>query len=556
MIRTHLTVDGGEQWLSWAQGRVRALRALDLPFLTKRYEMGDGSTVVVRITPWDNYIELRGTAGGYECIPHSNALPQGDRSDQFGNPRPPEAFITIKNGTPKVTEHKSYEAGYNDWQGTAGGKLKIITYNALMQRYRLGGAGGQALPGIYVDGEKIPTKFSVAGVGLEDCGVAGAGMVTGDATFYVIATTANKDAQDRLFICYTEPGSTDWKTSLVISTPLVNYRFSDPVYFSPDGKKFNTLLRFLGSTSGPTRKVSGTLSAQKVGTTYRVHTTFEVSDELYAVTKEEITPPTWTGDNLYEATIREYTVPVAFDYDAASKEIPVTFDVATRIVSLQVLPGITAPGTYTGSSDYENTVRATLRFGAKAMKTVVWRNETISSSVTESYYIPEGQFSPEPVPGSMTSTYSSEKVYGLGQFLAADARYEAFIYAYVESRPATSDGNISTCNRKAALEFVSKGERREKNWVLPQGQAITQNFGYASSPHQSLSSFFAAANYASRGGKSAVFSASPDAVLQTPDEDLRVQQSMTWITGDNDKPWDLFTLGGQAGFAINPITIF
>lgn len=125
MENTHVTVDGGEHWLSWAQGRVRALRALDLPFITKRYKMGDGSTVVVRITPSSNYIELKGTPGGYVCVPHSTLTPSGVIRDANGNTIKAEA--TVKNirlvtdpGLPEVDftlkENSFVATGALDWK--------------------------------------------------------------------------------------------------------------------------------------------------------------------------------------------------------------------------------------------------------------------------------------------------------------------------------------------------------------------------------------------------------------------------------------------------------
>ena len=127
MIQTHLTVDGGEQWLSWAYGRVRALRALDLPFMTKRYVMGDGSTVTVRLTPEATYIELKGTTGGYLCLPRSIPTPDGVTRDANGNAVKAEA--TIKDirlvsdpGLPEVDfvlkENTFVQSGSLDWKST------------------------------------------------------------------------------------------------------------------------------------------------------------------------------------------------------------------------------------------------------------------------------------------------------------------------------------------------------------------------------------------------------------------------------------------------------
>ena len=119
MIQTHLTVDGGEQWLSWAYGRVRALRALGLPFLTKRWDMGDGSTVTVRLTPEATYIELKGTVGGYVVAVESDA--DGEVEDSI------LSDIRERDQEPpyKRADHryKHYETAY--WVGGSSKKPKV-----------------------------------------------------------------------------------------------------------------------------------------------------------------------------------------------------------------------------------------------------------------------------------------------------------------------------------------------------------------------------------------------------------------------------------------------
>ena len=92
MIQTHLTVEGGEQWLSWAYGRERALRTLGVPYMARRWDMGDGTTVTVRITPDASYIELRG--GAWAAYPFDLVL-QTSKVNKwnkitFGTPMPPD----------------------------------------------------------------------------------------------------------------------------------------------------------------------------------------------------------------------------------------------------------------------------------------------------------------------------------------------------------------------------------------------------------------------------------------------------------------------------------
>ena len=154
----HLLIQGGEIWLPFARGRIRALKAAGLEYASQKFDMGDGSVVKVRYTPWDEYIDIQGTYTSY-LIKHEST----DVGDDYLLPSKPE-FKAKKNG-------KDLDAGVMDWRGKGG---RYLTYNpGTFQRYRLatkkqsidnftqGNAVIKAGTGIWSSGLKIETPFSV-----------------------------------------------------------------------------------------------------------------------------------------------------------------------------------------------------------------------------------------------------------------------------------------------------------------------------------------------------------------------------------------------------------
>jgi hypothetical protein len=246
------------------------------------------------------------------------------------------------------------------------------------------GSGAYELPNIYDGGKKIETECLIPGVGFEVCGVKGAGIVEFEGkAYYLMATSANQYPETRLFVFYRQVGTADWKFSVTINAPQ-DYAFTDPVYFSPDGKKFNTLARWrnpLPGSIGKSKKVAGTAILQIIGTTARVGVTHTTSGELMVVTKDEqysdLEPPTtnevvwgpnitwesgWTcsggGQTVFRNGLqpgaeiitypgtprrsgseREYMVPVAFDYADDGTEIPVSLNVTRRDLSTTTTTG-------------------------------------------------------------------------------------------------------------------------------------------------------------------------------------------------------------------------
>ena len=152
----HLLIQGGEIWLPFARGRIRALKAAGLEYASQKFDMGDGSVVKVRYTPWDEYIDIQGTYTSY-LIKHEST----DAGDDYLLPSKPE-FKAKKNG-------KDLDAGVMDWRGKGG---RYLTYNpGTFQRYRLAdktdsfSLGGRSVlgaeNGIWVSGNKIDTPFTV-----------------------------------------------------------------------------------------------------------------------------------------------------------------------------------------------------------------------------------------------------------------------------------------------------------------------------------------------------------------------------------------------------------
>lgn len=66
--RVHKHIDGGHQWLSWALGRERALRASGILWAEHKYAMPDGTLIRVQTAGDDSHVWLVQSGGGPEWI--------------------------------------------------------------------------------------------------------------------------------------------------------------------------------------------------------------------------------------------------------------------------------------------------------------------------------------------------------------------------------------------------------------------------------------------------------------------------------------------------------
>lgn len=630
------------------------MRATGLKFLSQRFDVG-GVRVDVRIEGEHSFVSIGGKLGKYLCLPHSTAHPDGVlTAGTPPSPVPPTAILKLSStgGAPKLDEHVEVHTGRNDWRGGGKGTPRIITFDTSHQRYSYAGEPLEQ-PGIYDNGVTIPTRITLPGMGEVNCGVLGACVVSGvGRSFYVMATTARAAAPLRrtIYICYRTEG--EWELIDSIDVPE-HWDAYSPVIFSPDGSKFNTILRHGAPPSVnelPARKVSGTLVMQSIGDVVTVVSSHTVDDipgtsisvevipdpgtpyTVYNVQHSQYTVKTWRyergvtvlrtrettgwsmvrgGGHAEYGQRRRYTYPIAYDYDEQSNEIPVTLrsDVHERHAyddehvgyypgswepdtsgdySIYSSSGVENdyglllkyeekfPGTTTSSwalglhaethSDVQYTDERrdsiSIYFGDKNVATTTWVHETSSSRGGDRYEQNIYPWVSWDHPGRIEYwSGTATRVYGTAQYLALDARTDAVLMVEITSSVENlSLPRESSRGVKVTMKF---GEHtKEYSWSYPQGIPIFPEGPYSPTGHGRVELDIAKGNYASRDGKTFVFSASPDDVgLVSKDVDgssslPEIGEAVTWISGYSGPAEKLFELGPEPGFAINPITIF
>lgn len=398
MPNIHKLIEGGDEYLPFALGREKALRRTGLKYVAQSYQIG-GVKVRIRLEGEHSYISIKSTKPGeYTALPHSNAHPLGVND----NDKKPEAVIGFVDGAPKVKENKRVLTGRNDWRK---GK-DVLTYDSYPQRYRITGPGaarmGWERPNIYVGGTKVITDVSVNG-GLSTFFVKGAGKITAEGeSFYLIAS--NNYDSTKLFIAASKVGSGGW--NIIGEVPIPSgYVASDPAYFSPDGTKFNTIIRTPtdDDTAYDGRKLSGTIAATPSTNGVTLAASGTVGGDLLVKTVWEpetgsvvnqVDGPTAVNLGFFEnITTRsyyttggsavlfwrvnavsnvtqydqvnltrykfDYTIPIAFDYSDTSEEIPVTVRVVveresrvhTNYFAVEHGQGSSSSGTESSSGD-------------------------------------------------------------------------------------------------------------------------------------------------------------------------------------------------------------
>lgn len=258
MAIVHKLIEGGEQYLGFALAKERAMRKSGRNGAIK-YEMGDAD-IEVRIAGNQSFVCIKEIGnkspaeeiGGYACLPH------GLGSTGTGSTAEPRATAVINGTKAEIKEGVKVNTGNTDWYGVVDNKPHVVTWLGLGSvRYRIYpnpkssiASGG---PGVWHNGVEYKTRVFVPGRGTEEVGVLGA-CIHAQTKRLLFASTPITSMNSINFYSRsigskpTDPWNYAGSISVSASSPAGAFCIIDPIYFSPDGTEFVTIVRaFSGS---------------------------------------------------------------------------------------------------------------------------------------------------------------------------------------------------------------------------------------------------------------------------------------------------------------------
>jgi len=430
MQNTHVTVDGGEQWLSWAYSRARAMRSLGLPYMTKRYEMGDGSSVVVRLAQEMTYIELKQVKGGYGVVVLSDTYDPPEYSilsdirDRLANP--PVAPYKRTNNKYR-TVNASYWVG-----GTDRKKPKVSHVNADTATYVTDG------------GPVTQWNFSGGGTLVKVVWIA-------ESNMWVYVTVAADAKGYNVYGVSPISGTLGLITTLPVGTngviPADDFGIVD---VSPDGKKImfvwteaDPALNFRVKRLVREHQIISAPAGLPIFSTAWTDT--DVTDKTVSDTRDDagfgtvITEKnsffgySWGGVFRYatERSTDAFMRPSNYDPEGEGTNVPINPETGRPV-----------PGTYTNEGSSVTTKRDLVVAGATI------RSATGSASHSGTVTVADAVIFEDPVNGNVyvswtpASTYTANSSGTNAELLFFDPRSGA--YAVVENRASSDTVGVTT----------------------------------------------------------------------------------------------------------------